>query len=692
MSKKILIPLITLVISLSWWTSLHLSTSQAQGEATITVTRFDDPTPRDNPASCLTVGNCSLREAILVANSQPETAYTINLTTGTYNLTVTGNDEDDGATGDLDIRTDLSIVGAGTTATIVNGLDGNADFDPSLVDRVFHVVSGNDVRFRDLTIQDGQTRTGRGGGILYSVDRGVLAVSRVRLINNRASRGGGIHNGGSEAIINVINSTLVSNRATNTGGGFDSSEIPVADVNIISSAIISNTADSEGGGIYFSSVSQEGERVVLNIINSTVSYNQAGEYGGGLTNRGNGEVNIQNSTIAFNRATTGADDQVGGGGGVAVLLDAQINASHSIIADNFDDGNPNRGTYAPDCLPAFGEANFNSVGHNLIGDTTNCDWSAQDTDLIDVSAPRIETTLTTVTGLPPVHRLFEVSPAVGQGSQTLGGALVNCTIVDQQGLARQNGCDIGAYQTNTGAPTVNLNLIKSGPDTVTELGQPITYTLSLINGSLVTATNVVITDEIPIGSFYVSGGERVGNIVQWETPQLPPSELFLATFVVTSNETVANRNFRVTADGFASDGFNDVGTTLVDPDLTISKRGPNFVPAGSPIVYTITVRNDGGRVAPSVVITDALPVGATYVSGGEYDAGTNTVRWEVGDLPSAQSGNNIVSVNLTVTAQRSLTNDRYGVVSNDGLRSYVATGSVAVVTLDGRYYLPVILQ
>ena len=56
--------------------------------------------------------DCSLREAVLNANVCPG-IHTIHLPAGGYTLTISGIDEDDGETGDLDIKDDLVIIGTG---------------------------------------------------------------------------------------------------------------------------------------------------------------------------------------------------------------------------------------------------------------------------------------------------------------------------------------------------------------------------------------------------------------------------------------------------------------------------------------------------------------------------------------------------------------------------------------------------
>src|SRR5437899_12921418 len=80
-------------------------------------------------------GVLSLREAVLAANTSVGVPDTINLPAGTYTLTLTGAAEDATATGDLDLWDDVTIQGAGTGTTIV---DGNA------TDRVFDVSRDGD--------------------------------------------------------------------------------------------------------------------------------------------------------------------------------------------------------------------------------------------------------------------------------------------------------------------------------------------------------------------------------------------------------------------------------------------------------------------------------------------------------------------------------------------------------------------
>jgi hypothetical protein len=78
----------------------------------------------------------SLREAILAANAHP--GSTIFLPAGTFVLAIPGSDEDDGATGDLDIRADMAIFGDIGGGTIIDASELRKHGASG--DRVFHIL------------------------------------------------------------------------------------------------------------------------------------------------------------------------------------------------------------------------------------------------------------------------------------------------------------------------------------------------------------------------------------------------------------------------------------------------------------------------------------------------------------------------------------------------------------------------
>src|SRR5580765_8155557 len=70
--------------------------------------------------ACTAAANdCSLRGAIIAANGHAG-ADVINLAATAYTLTLTGAGEDGAATGDLDIKDDLTLTGVSRASTIIN--------------------------------------------------------------------------------------------------------------------------------------------------------------------------------------------------------------------------------------------------------------------------------------------------------------------------------------------------------------------------------------------------------------------------------------------------------------------------------------------------------------------------------------------------------------------------------------------
>ena len=124
----------------------------------------------------------SLREAIICANATPG-ADAINLSAGTYQLTLSGDNEDQAQTGDLDITDDLTINGIGQVT-----IDGSGS-EPT--DRIFDVHEVN-AEFNSLTITGGDVM-GNGGGIRFD-GPGTLTILETVIDDNTASQsGGGIH-------------------------------------------------------------------------------------------------------------------------------------------------------------------------------------------------------------------------------------------------------------------------------------------------------------------------------------------------------------------------------------------------------------------------------------------------------------------------------------------------------------------
>ena len=160
-------------------------------------------------------GDCSLREALQSAETDTAVdacaagsgADTIELPQDTYALTLSGAGENAGATGDLDVTTEITIRGT----SLLTVIDGQG------LDRVAEVLPGGKLTLSSVTLANGKAM--RGGAVSNS---GELILINALIRDSRAHHGGGIYNAG---VLTARNATFMFNVAQGMpghGGGGNS--------------------------------------------------------------------------------------------------------------------------------------------------------------------------------------------------------------------------------------------------------------------------------------------------------------------------------------------------------------------------------------------------------------------------------------------------------------------------------------
>lgn len=344
---------------------------------------------------------CTLRGAIEETNDLPG-HDTVNLPSGKFDLTLTGGEENSGATGDLDIRDSLTIVGAGPEVTFIDGKS---------IDRIFDVVGTNTkVTIKNLTLLNGFVAGGaidghRGGGAVRN--EGFLALENVVLFNHKVE-GEGIGDFGgillNSGTCRVDTTTLQGGSANEGGGIYNMAGGEIS----ISMSTVSNNRSRVGAG-----ANNHGQ---MQITNSTFSENGevATLYGGALENWG--VLGLQHVTVANNWA-----DKGGGVSNRGIVL-----VQNSIIAGNV----------GGDChMPRY----IYSNGYNLDSDDS-CELHGE-ADLRGVDPGLKE--LKNYGGKTRTHMLFPWSSAYNSG------LLINSISTDQRGMARPQGpaVDRGAVES-----------------------------------------------------------------------------------------------------------------------------------------------------------------------------------------------------------------------------------------------------
>lgn len=260
-------------------------------------------------------GACTLREAVIAANEDSPSGVAsgecragsgtdlIRVPAGTYTLQIPGRQESLAREGDLDLRSNLTIQGAGATSTVI---DGNR------LDRVFHgFITSSTVSLIGLRIRNGYSDD-QGGGI-YTRSKTLQLIDCVVVGNESDLEGGGIFVGcplnippdqTCGPLLSLLSTEVRGNSSALGGGGIylrDHSASPATETaNLVNSEVDGNSSDDEAGGIYSSGS--------LYLSNSTVVDNSAASTGGGIFNDSPGVARIENSTLSGNAALI-----VGGG-------------------------------------------------------------------------------------------------------------------------------------------------------------------------------------------------------------------------------------------------------------------------------------------------------------------------------------------------------------------------------------------
>jgi len=391
-------------------------------------------------------GLCTLRAAIQEANADPG-GDVITLPSGTYTLTITGANEEQAATGDLDVTDTVNIVGASQQQTIIRAASGFGD-------RVFHLMNGATVRISGLSIENGHAvccGSGYywGGGAIYN-DGASLYLSNASIRSNTSDFiGGGVYNTGfalltsvvvqgnsssydggirNEGTIQFFGGAIVQNSVCcGTGGMSNYGTAKLTDV-----AVSHNTSGGDSGGIW--------NAAVLMLNRDTFVGNTSQTYGGALS-VWEGTASLFNVTITGNSA--------GDGGGISnlnatsTLVNVTVDGNGAPVGGNIENQNGIVTLYSTIVADSTSGDNcvglIGSRGYNL--DSQGACQFSQVGDLSGVDP--LLGQLARNGGKTETQALSDGSPAIDHIPPE------NCKMnIDQRGVPRPQGvgCDIGAFE------------------------------------------------------------------------------------------------------------------------------------------------------------------------------------------------------------------------------------------------------
>jgi fibronectin-binding autotransporter adhesin len=469
-----------------------------------------------------------------------------------------------------------------------------------------------------------------------------VAVSGVTLRNGHGSWGAGVQVDG-PAVFTLTHSVVASNTSSAGGGGVYVQYLS-ARTTISDCAVVNNRTgaglNSHGGGIAVS----EGR---LTLINSTVLSNSTDYKGGGIYVAGvSNLLTVEGSTVVSNTAG-------GNGGGIFSEVGTMI-LRHSTVISNVS-GNLGGGIFS----------NSNSG----FSDTTIAGNRGYKSGGIH-NQNRLYLTNVTVSA----NEASDTAGAiynVGNGDLIVrNSTIVYNTYIDGSAGGIYNYADVSLESTivahNEGADCTDMG------GTFTSEG----YNLEYGHTCVLTATGDITDTDPLLGPLQDNGGDALTHALLVGSLAIDHGSF---SYPSTDQRGVPRPQ------GSRCDiGAYERGAAA----LAIAKRGPDQVPAGEPITYTLAVTNTGYEVVEGLVITDVLPEGAHYVGGGMRVG--NVVSWTLPGL--AWWGENAVGVQFAVTATETITNADYRVSAAGGVGTVGETPVVTTIYEAKKIYLPFVIR
>ncbi|MEG2810939.1 MAG: DUF3794 domain-containing protein [Clostridium sp.] len=274
-------------------------------------------------------------------------------------------------------------------------------------------------------------------------------------------------------------------------------------------------------------------------------------------------------------------------------------------------------------------------------------------DILPGGSVTVSFSVTVDNGFPPENPIPNTSDATYE------------YLVDPQG-APVVGPPVLSNTVFTQIDDVILTPVKSVDLAFADIGDTLTYTITVTNTGNTTATGGILTDTIPAGTTFVPGSVTVAGAPQpgadpqagIALPDIPPGGSVVVTFQVTVDSTLpiptqVDNTALLDYPGKPTTPSNTVVTEINHAQLDLVKSvSDDYADFGSVITYTTVITNVGNTDAENVVFTDSIPSGTTFVPGSVIVGGVPQpgadpqVGVNIGTIPAG--GSVTVSFNVIV--------------------------------------------
>lgn len=323
---------------------------------------------------------------------------------------------------------------------------------------------------------------------------------------------------------------------------------------------------------------------------------------------------------------------------------------------------PVAGPELVDTLPPGMTATACAVNAPLVGTCTGVGTGTVNFEL-EAQSATVPAYLPSADNAPNNTGTVTVTADIAEGAV---GPLLNTAAVEYTDIYGNDHPSVSAEDEDQIG--IDLELTKSVTPPNPQVGDTVTYTVTVYNVSSTTATNVQITETLPPQVTLLTAVPSIGTWAApvWSIPALAGGEsatLIITASVDASGEivnlaevTAADQQDADSSPGNCAQVPEDdcaTGRFVIGPqaDLSLTKDVDDTSPAvGDTITYTLTIANAGPDTADNVTVTDVwTPASAlsniiTTPSQGTVTVGAGTLTWDVGTL-NAGSG-----ATLTITA------------------------------------------
>ncbi len=209
-----------------------------------------------------------------------------------------------------------------------------------------------------------------------------------------------------------------------------------------------------------------------------------------------------------------------------------------------------------------------------------------------------------------------------------------------------------------------MTIEKTADVSTADPGDEITYTLTYKNIGTGLATNVVVQDNIPTQTEFVSANPAYtsvsGDTYTWEIGDVSGGsqgsiELVVKVKLGTPDETVLTNEVTLNyddANGNPQDEQSDsVDVTVTAPVMTLVKKAnTSTADPGDIIIYTISYENTGTGVATNIWINDTIPADTTFVeSTPNHDSMSgDTYTWFFASVGAKTKGEIQIKVQVDI--------------------------------------------